>query len=77
MSDEIQAELQRVDEELAELRRTAREVRQRIGDRDDGPSDAVDIAANLTAVEEQEALISALETRREGLSRRLSGDSAV
>jgi hypothetical protein len=73
MTDEIQQELRRVDEELAELRRTARQARQSIGDRDDGPFDSGDTATYLTAVQEQEALIAALETRREGLERRLSG----
>jgi hypothetical protein len=66
-------ELRQVDEELAELRRTAVELRAQIGDRSDGPTDPAETALVITAAEEQEALIAVLESRREALVRHLDG----
>ncbi len=75
-TDEAQAalreDLRLVDEELADLRRTVRELRNQI--RDTGPSDPEDRTAAITAADEQEALVSALETRRDRLRRQLGLD---
>jgi hypothetical protein len=70
--DDAREELRQVDEELAELRETAAELRTQIGDRNDGATDPAETAVVITSAEEQEALIGALSTRREGLLRRLS-----
>jgi hypothetical protein len=69
--DAVRAELRSVEEQLAELRRTAAQIRREIGEREDGAVDPEDLAATLTSVQEQEALVGALETRRESLLRRL------
>lgn len=59
----IRDELTSVEAELAQLRRGAAELREGL----DGPTDAAEVAATLTAVEEQEALIAPLEAKREEL----------
>ncbi|MCW2914522.1 MAG: hypothetical protein JWN52_2590 [Actinomycetia bacterium] len=64
----LEEELRQVEADLAELRRTAVELRSQIGD---GPGDAVDRSATITAAEEQEALADQLEARRDELLRRL------
>jgi hypothetical protein len=66
-------ELRVVEEELARLRETVADMRRRIGERWDAPADTVDVAQMLTAVEEQEALMAAMEARREALLERLGG----
>ncbi|WP_020574214.1 hypothetical protein [Actinopolymorpha alba] len=63
--------LQRVEEELAELRRSINDVRRRIAERWDSPTDPADLASALTTVEEQEALIESLEARRRHLRQKL------
>jgi bacterioferritin (cytochrome b1) len=67
----LRDELQRVEEELAQLREAAAELRRRIGERADDPTDPVERATVITAAEEQEAFIAVLESRREDLLRRL------
>jgi hypothetical protein len=61
-------ELEVVEEELARTRRTAAELRRRIGDRADAPTDLEEVAAQITAAEEQEAVIAALEAKRERIA---------
>jgi hypothetical protein len=61
-----------VEEELAELRRTAAELRGRIGEHADAPTDPAEIATLITLAEEQGSLIGVLEERREHLLRRLA-----
>jgi hypothetical protein len=73
--DELRAELQDLDEQIAELRRTVTDARRRIGQEWDAPADEVDVASALTAVEEQEAFLRALEERRERLLEKLAGRS--
>lgn len=68
----LREEIRVVEAELAELRRTAVELRRGIGSRSDGPNDAEDTAAAITSAEEQEALIGVLEARRERLQNRLT-----
>jgi hypothetical protein len=69
---DVREELRLVDEELAGLRARAHELRAGLGERNDGPVDLAENAAVITAAEEQEALIDALEQRRAGLLRRLA-----
>ena len=66
-------ELRLVEEDLARLRKTAVDLRRRIGNRDEEPTDAAERSALIQAAEEQEALIDQLEARREQLLRRLGG----
>jgi len=69
--DDVREQVRVVDEELAELRKTAQSLRAQVGERTAGPMDLAESAAAITAAEEQEALIDVLERRRDGLLRRL------
>jgi hypothetical protein len=64
-------ELRLVEEDLTRLQQTAADLRRRIGDRGDEPTDAAERSALIEAAEEQEALIDQLEARREEPLRRL------
>ena len=64
-------ELADVEEELAQLRTTAADLRRRIGERWDDPTDSAERSLMITTAEEQEAFIEVLENRREELLRRL------
>jgi hypothetical protein len=68
---ELREELRIVEDELAQLRVTVAGLRAQIGDRSDGARDSAELAAVLTATEEQEALIGILEGRRAELRRHL------
>ncbi len=68
----LREELRGVEEQLADLRRTAVELREQIGERSYGPTDPAEMATVITAAEEQEALVGLLEGRRAELLRRLS-----
>jgi hypothetical protein len=68
---ELTEELRLVEEDLTSLRKTAADLRRRIGDRDDEPTDAAERSALIEAAEEQEALVDEMEARREELLRRL------
>ena len=70
-------ELRLVEDDLARLRKTAADLRRRIGDRDEEPTDAAERSALIEAAEEQEALIDQLEARREHLLRRLGGPTGT
>ncbi len=70
-TDALAEELKLVEEDLTRLRETAADLRRRIGDRDEEPTDAAERSALIEAAEEQEALIDQLEARREELLRRL------
>ena len=74
---ELTQELRLVEEDLARLRKTAVDLRRRIGDRDEEPTDAAERSALIEAAEEQEALIDQLEARREQLLRRLGGPTGA
>jgi hypothetical protein len=63
----LRDELRDVDEEIAQLRRGLEQLRAST----DGPTDSAEIAATVTAAEEQEALIAILEARRADLLRQL------
>jgi hypothetical protein len=69
----LREELRLIEEDLARLRETAANLRQRIGERWDDPTDAAERSALIEEAEEQEALIEVLETRRQELLRKLGG----
>jgi multidrug resistance efflux pump len=71
----LRQELERVEADLEELRQTARQLRQQVGERWFEPTDAPERAALITAAEEQEAFAEALEARREDL-RKLLGEQS-
>ncbi|MCW2536965.1 MAG: hypothetical protein JWQ26_2664 [Modestobacter sp.] len=60
-----------VEEELGQLRGTAADLRRRVGERWDDPTDSAERADMITSEAEQEAVIEVLENRREDLLRRL------
>jgi outer membrane protein TolC len=67
----LREELRLVEEELAQLRETAADLRRRVGERADAPTDAAETTTLITQAEEQEAFVDVLERRREDLLRRL------
>ncbi len=66
---ELREELRLVEEDIENLRRSAMQLRQQVGQ--DEPGDFADRAATITAAEEQEALADQLEARRTELLKRL------
>jgi hypothetical protein len=69
---ELQEELRLVDEDLEQLRKSNRELHERIGDRDEEPTDPEERSAMIFMAEEQDSLIDDLESRREQLAQRLA-----
>ena len=67
----IREELQLVEEDAARLREAVADLRTRLGEGWNEPTDPEERTAMIEAAEEQEALISELETRREELLQRL------
>ncbi len=67
LTDDIPAQLQDVDAQLAQLRGDASGLAAQVGGQSDGAQDSEDTAAALTNAEETQALIAALEARRETL----------
>ena len=67
----IREELRLVEEDLARIRETAADLRRRIGERADYPTDPAELSALIEEAEEQEFLADELEGRREELLRRL------
>jgi hypothetical protein len=74
--EEIREELRLVEEDLAEVRKTTANLRQRIGERADEPTDAAERSALIESADEQEALVYQLQARREQLRAELSGRSS-
>ena len=70
---EIREELQVVEADLARLRQEVADLRRRLGEGWDEPTDPEERSALIEGAEEQEALIDELEARREELRRRLAG----
>ena len=67
----IREELRLVEEDLARLCEAAADLRRRIGERADYPTDPAELSALIEEADEQEALAEELEARREELLRRL------
>ena len=57
----LEAELRIVEEDLTRLRETAADLRRRIGEREDEPTDPAERSALIEQAEEQEALIDMLK----------------
>jgi prefoldin subunit 5 len=69
--EQLEEELREVEEDLAALRPVLEQLRRRIGQREDDPTDIEERAQLIENMEEQEALVGRLEDRREDLLRRL------
>jgi hypothetical protein len=69
--EDLEEELRVVEEDIASIRPGLAEMRRRIGDRDEGPTDAAENAAMIENADEQEAVLGRLEERRAVLLRRL------
>jgi hypothetical protein len=67
----IREELQLVEEDLARLREAVADLRTRLGEGWNEPTDVEERTAMIEAAEEQGALIGGLEARREELRQRL------
>lgn len=67
----LERELQQVDSMIAELRSQAEQIREEVGNREDGPGDPGDTSQLIRSAEEQEALLAELEDRRGKLRERL------
>ena len=68
---ELREELRLVEEELAELQTETDDLRRELGERTDGPGDAVDRTTLITQLEAQEAISEGLMARRDSLRRRI------
>ena len=69
--EQLRQELKDIDAQIAELRRVSGGVVSSVGSDGDGVENAEDIAADLTGVEENDAVIEILQQRREAIQRRL------
>ncbi len=67
------AELRQLDEEIAETRESAAELRRQIGDRTDGTLEPEETAATISSAEELETIVDTLQTRRDEVARQLDG----
>jgi F0F1-type ATP synthase membrane subunit b/b' len=70
-NDEIRAELDKVENEIEGLRKTAQELRSGLDDAASGPAEPEERAAAIEQAEEQELIIETLEARRDDLKRQL------
>ena len=68
-SDDLRAELGRVESELSLMQREVHELRTQL--RDEGPVDAADRSAIITQAEELESFVAELERRRQALLEKL------
>ena len=66
-------DLKDLEKQIAELEATVRSMHERIGDRDDSPSDPEELATHLTEIEEQEAVLGTLRERADALRERQGG----
>ena len=65
-----QAELRRIEAAIATLRPQIQEIRERLANHSDDPTDGPERSEILTMAEEQEAILAVLEARREELGNR-------
>jgi SMC interacting uncharacterized protein involved in chromosome segregation len=73
-SEQLQQELADVDAQIATMRSSVDELRAQVGGQGDGAQDAEDVAAALNNIEELEAVLSALDQRRESVLRKIAED---
>jgi septal ring factor EnvC (AmiA/AmiB activator) len=66
--EQLRRELEELDAEIAELRKTTDDLKADVGD---GVEDAEEIAADLTSVEEDEAVLGILGRRRDAVLEQL------
>jgi uncharacterized protein involved in exopolysaccharide biosynthesis len=69
--DAHRQDLAALDQEIADLQKRAAELRLRIGERADYPTDLEEVSMLLTEAEEQEAVLATLKARRDQLAERL------
>ncbi|HEY7046113.1 MAG TPA: hypothetical protein VH373_02755 [Jatrophihabitantaceae bacterium] len=69
--EQLRQELKDIDAQIAELRHESGGVLSSVGQEGDGVQNSEDIAADLTGVEENDAVIEILQQRREAVQRRL------
>jgi len=69
--EQMRQELKDIDAQIANLRRESGGVVSSVGSGGDGVENTEDIAADLTGVEENDAVIEILQQRREAIQRRL------
>jgi hypothetical protein len=69
-SGDRQAELRRIEAAIATLRPQIREIRERLANHWDDPTDGPERTEILTMAEEQEAILAVLEARRDELANR-------
>lgn len=69
--EQLRQEIKDIDAQIAELRRVSGGVVSSVGSDGDGVENSEDIAADLTGIEENDAVIEILQQRRESIQRRL------
>jgi len=70
--EQLRRRLQELDSEIAELRHSNDDVKAHVGPEGDGVEDSEEIAADLTTIEEGEAVLDLLEQRREAVRAQLA-----
>jgi uncharacterized coiled-coil DUF342 family protein len=70
-TDEIRAEIDKLEGEIEGMRKTAQELRSGLDDAASGPAEPEERAAAIEQAEEQEFIIESLEARRDELKRQL------
>ncbi|HEY3713483.1 MAG TPA: hypothetical protein VGL39_03065 [Jatrophihabitantaceae bacterium] len=70
--DQLRQQLHDLDSEISELRSSRDDVEAHVGAEGDGVQDSEEIAADLTSVEENDAILDVLEQRREAVRERLA-----
>jgi len=68
--EQLRQELSDIDDELADLRKVADDIRSRLSREAGGVEDSEGVAAELTGLEETQAIIGILEGRREAVLER-------
>ena len=70
--DQLRQQLRDLDAEISELHSSRDDVEAHVGPEGDGVQDSEEIAADLTSVEESDAILGVLEQRREAVRARLA-----
>jgi len=70
----LRTELKQVEDQIARTESSAAGIHREIGSRDEGTLDPAETSELFSAAQEQEAVLSELEVRRDELRRRLGMD---
>jgi len=70
--EQLRQQLRDLDAEISELHSSRDDVEAHVGPEGDGVQDSEEIAADLTSVEESDAILGVLEQRREAVRARLA-----